>query len=194
MCTSATRLLCLQNGRNILVDVLQKCCGTPAELTQKRKKFATLLVIANTQWSTKPCFRQHETLARAVMANQNNIWFIRNRNSHPLQPPHGKPISDLISPSPWKLRKIMMPFTGASKWLGTAKMGVVYSNSYPPCITRFSGEISFSVRLESLRYLIMHSEKNIKHKRPKIIHWPSQRYNLLNTIISQKIHSNEYSM
>ena len=40
MCRSATRLLCLQNGRNILVDVLQKCCGTPAELTQKRKKFA----------------------------------------------------------------------------------------------------------------------------------------------------------
>ena len=28
------------DGRNILVDVLQECCGTPAELTQKRKKFA----------------------------------------------------------------------------------------------------------------------------------------------------------
>ena len=28
------------DGRNILVDVLQECCGTPAEQAQKRKEFA----------------------------------------------------------------------------------------------------------------------------------------------------------
>ena len=61
----------------------------------------------------------------------------------------------------------MMPFTGASKWLGTAKMGVVYSTSYPPYITRFLGEISFSVRLKSLRYLIMHSEKKCQAQKTK---------------------------
>ena len=28
------------DGRNILVDVPQECCGTPAEQAQKRKEFA----------------------------------------------------------------------------------------------------------------------------------------------------------
>ena len=27
------------DGRNILVDVLQECCGTPAEQAEKRKEF-----------------------------------------------------------------------------------------------------------------------------------------------------------
>ena len=37
---SYSRLSSKFDGRNILVDVLQRCSGTPAEQAQKRKKFA----------------------------------------------------------------------------------------------------------------------------------------------------------
>ena len=37
---SYNRLSSKFDGRNILVDVLQECCGTPAEQGQKRKEFA----------------------------------------------------------------------------------------------------------------------------------------------------------
>ena len=37
---SHNRLSSKFDGRNILVDVLQECCGTPAEQAQKRKEFA----------------------------------------------------------------------------------------------------------------------------------------------------------
>ena len=37
---SYSRLSSKFDGRNILVDVLQECCGTAAEQAQKRKEFA----------------------------------------------------------------------------------------------------------------------------------------------------------
>ena len=37
---SYNRLRSKFDGRNILVDVLQDCCGTPAEQSKKRKEFA----------------------------------------------------------------------------------------------------------------------------------------------------------
>ena len=49
------------DGRNILVDVLQECCGTPAEHAQKREQFAD---VSQNRKKIADCAQNRLTLTR----------------------------------------------------------------------------------------------------------------------------------